>query len=44
VAFTNLQSRLKKSPAHNYDCPLMSDQFLTASVKGMQRSENEINR
>jgi hypothetical protein len=48
VAFTNLQSRLKNSPAHNYDVPLMSGDiahlFLIASVKGIERSEDDINR
>jgi hypothetical protein len=48
MAFTNLQSRLKNSLPSNYDGPLMSDHiahlFLTASVKGMQRSEDALNR
>lgn len=48
MAFTNLQLRLKNSPAGNYDGSLMSDHiahlFVTASVKGMQRSEDDINR
>jgi hypothetical protein len=48
VAFTNSPSRLNHLPARIYDVPLMPDQiahlFLTASVKAMQRSEDEINR
>ena len=46
MAFTNLQSRLKNSPARIYDVCLMPDQiadlFVSASVKRIQLSENEI--
>ena len=48
MAFTNSPLRLKHLPPRIYDVPLMPDQiahlFLTASVKAMQRSEDDINR
>ena len=48
MAFTNSPLRLKNLPVRIYDVPLMPQQiahlFLTASVKAMQRSEDDINR
>lgn len=48
MASTSLPLRLKNLPACIYDVPLMPDQithlFLTASVEGMRRSEDTINR
>jgi hypothetical protein len=46
--FTNLPLPLKNLPLRNYDVALMADQiahlFLAASVKTMQRSEDDIHR
>ena len=47
MAYTSWHSRLKNSPGPIYDVDLMPDQvadvFLSASVKRMQLSEDDIN-